>query len=118
MSSKVTLLVESTISSGKISELKNLLKEISAHCKQTEPNMICYDWFINTDETTARVVEQYKDSDAVRFHGKNMAPFQEALGKCRTLSQLVVLGDADAELVAAMSSRGAEIWAPISSQDD
>jgi len=113
MDTKIVLVVESAVTPGRFEGLKPLIEELSAHCHANEDGLLRYDWFISDDQTVVRVVEEYADSDAIRFHGQNCASFQLALAECRTVQKLEVFGNPDADLRAVFESRGASIYAPI-----
>lgn len=115
MTNSIVLLVESEVVPGKVDDLQKLIAEVSAHCHATEPGMMRYDWFISPDGSSVRVLEEYADSEAIRFHGQNYASFQPALGECRTVRSLQLLGEPDDELREIMESRGAPIFAPVDS---
>lgn len=89
----LTLLVESEILPGKARELREVLARVIAHCGETEPGMLAYDWYIDAQEQECRVVERYADSDAVLFHFENYARFGAQLAACRSLQKLTLLGE-------------------------
>lgn len=113
MTTKVTMISESIILDGKADELKALLKRVVAHCKATEPGMLIYNWYFNAEETECRVLEQYKDSDAVLFHFQNYAPFGEELAACRKPRQLTLLGKLSPVLKEAMAPFKPLIFEPV-----
>lgn len=115
MSKNVILLVESTLLTHDLVEVNALIDEVSAHCRSTEPGMVRYDWFVSPDRRRVRVVEEYVDSDAVRFHVQNYAPYLERMNAVRRIESMLLLGEPDQALVDAMQGRGAEIWAPLTS---
>jgi len=110
MAASIYLFVESKVTPGKLDDLRSVIREVSAHCAATEPGMLQYDWFISEDGTEVRVLEEYTDSDAIRFHGPNYASFQPALGDCRTVQRITVLGPADDDLRSALADRGAFVF--------
>lgn len=113
MASPITLIVESTVVDGRFDDLVALIEEVAAHCSATEPGLQRYDWFVDDDRSEVRVVEQYADSDAIRFHLQNYATFLPALAECRTPVRFTLLGDPDDELRDAMAERGALVFAPL-----
>ncbi len=73
--------------------------------------MLRYDWFLSDDGSSIRVLEEYVDSDAIRFHTQNCTPFQPAMAECRTVQSLQIFGEPDDDLRAALTSRGAAVFA-------
>ena len=114
MAEPITLVVESAVIDGKLDDLRSLIAEVTAHCSATEPGMLRYDWFVSDDGTEVRVLEQYADSEAVRFHAANYASFMPALAECRTPMRMTLLGDADDELRAVLAQRGALMFTSLS----
>ena len=118
MADPITLVVESTITAGKYDDLVALISEVSSHCAATEPGLQRYDWFVNDDRTEVRVVEQYADSDALRFHLRNYASYLPAMAECRTPVRFTLLGEPDEALAAAMAERGALVFTSLASLPD
>lgn len=113
MTEPISLIVESTVAEGKYDDLVALIEEVAAHCAATEPGQLRYDWFVNDDRSEVRVVEDYADSDAVRFHLQNYAAYLPAMAECRTTVRITVLGEPDAPLRTAMDERGAGVFSRI-----
>lgn len=113
MTNNIVLVVESQVTPGKLEGLRTLAGEVAAHCRATEVGMLRYDWFVSDDGSSIRVLEEYVDSDAIRFHTQNCAPFQPAMAECRTVQSLQIFGEPDAELRAVLTSRGALVLAPF-----
>jgi len=104
VSRPLTVLVESEIAPGKASELREVLARVIAHCGESEPGMLAYDWYVDAEEQQCRVVERYADSDALLFHFENYAPFGKELAACRTLKSLTLLGEPSEKLRKALSA--------------
>ncbi len=115
MPEPITLIVESAVTDGKYDALVALIAEVAAHCSATEPGLRRYDWFVSDDRSEVRVVEEYADSDAIRFHLENYASFLPAHAECRTPTRFTLLGEPDDALRAAMTERGARVFAPLAS---
>ena len=109
MSEKIISVVQSNIVPGKQEELKSLLEEMIEFCRQTEPGLLAYDWYINEAGTTCTVIEQYQDSNALLYHGQNYQRFTEALNQCRTIQSLVINGNVSDQLRQLAEPMGAVI---------
>jgi quinol monooxygenase YgiN len=56
------------IESGKLDELKKLIREMSDASQTDEPDTLIYEWTISDDKKAAEVHERYADSDAALRH--------------------------------------------------
>jgi quinol monooxygenase YgiN len=56
------------IESGKLDELKKLIREMSDASQADEPDTLIYEWTISDDKKAAEVHERYADSDAALRH--------------------------------------------------
>lgn len=63
-----------TIKTGKLDELKALIREMADASHANEPGTLVYEWTVGDDGTTAAVHERYADSDAALRH---LASFNE-----------------------------------------
>ncbi len=113
MSDEITLLVESKISDGKRGDLLEVVARLKRHVAATEPDTLRYDWFIDAEGKTARVVEVYASSEAVIFHGQNYASFAKELADLRTVVSLSVCGMPSKALAEAFGARGAGFFGPV-----
>jgi len=113
MSDVIRLIVESAILPNKSTELKAVLERLIAHCRETEPGLLGFDWYINADETEVRVIETYANSDAVLFHFQNYASFRPELDACRQLQKATLLGNPNEQLQQFVNSLSAPQFAPF-----
>ena len=113
MSASIVVLVESEVLPGRFEALRDVIDRVIAHCSQTEPGMLGYDWYVNADESECRVVETYADSDAVLFHFQNYARFTEELATCRTMKRLQVLGEPSEALTTALAAMSPPVFRPF-----
>ena len=71
MTDNILFLIESEILPGKEAELRGVVRELAQHVTATEPGTLRYDWFINTEAQTVRLVEEYDSFESAMFHGTN-----------------------------------------------
>ena len=112
-SEQVTVVAVATVVPGKLDELIDLVEELAAHTKETEPGMMGYRWYLNADKTEITVLETYENSAAVLFHGKNYQPFSERLDAVRTRTSLRIMGNLSPELEAAIEAGGVKGHTPF-----
>ncbi len=93
MTDNLLFLIESEILPGKEAELRAVVRELAQHVSATEPGTLRYDWFINTEVQTVRLVEEYDSFASAMFHGKNYAEFRIKLEKLRVVTKRTICGD-------------------------
>jgi len=113
VAANVTLFVESRTLPGQLGALRSLICEVCAHWEATEPGLLRYEWFVDESEETVRVVEIYRDAEALAFHGQNYAPFQPRLAACREVRRMTICGDLPVAMAERMRDLGATLVAPI-----
>ncbi len=112
MNHEIVVLVESEILPGRADALREVVGRVIEHCGATEPGLLAYDWFLNEDESEARVVERYADSDAILFHFQNYARFGEELATCREMKKLTLLGEPNEALLEALEAMAPPVFLP------
>ena len=110
MSETLTVVIKSAIKLGKAAELKEILSEVIAHCKATEPGMLQYDWYINADESECLVIEQYASSDDLLFHFGNYADWRPKMDECREMREVNLLGSLSEKLQELLSRANPNIY--------
>lgn len=105
MNSTMMFLIESEILPGKEAELRQVVSELGAHVAATEPGTLRYDWFINTQAQTIRLVEEYESFESALFHGKNYREFRIRLDELRVVTKRTICGD--------VSDEAKELLAPM-----
>ena len=98
MNGHITIIATSTLLDGKYKDLKGVVEELQEHCRETEPGMLQYDWYILEESNTIKVIECYENSAAVLFHFDNYKPFAPRLGECRQFQSMEVYGPASDKL--------------------
>lgn len=96
-------LIESEILTGKEAELRQVVSELGAHVAATEPGTLRYDWFINTEAQTIRLVEEYESFESALFHGKNYRDFRIRLDELRFVTKRTICGDVSDEAKALLA---------------
>lgn len=73
----VKLIAHFVINSGKTEEFKKLISNCIEVVKEKEAGKgtLSYDWYFNADKSEYKVLETYKDSDAVLEHAANVGPY-------------------------------------------
>ena len=84
MEDRITIIATLKLLDNRVSELQEAVKELQAHCAETEKGMLQYDWYLSEDEQTIKVLETYVNSEAVLFHFDNYKPFASKLSQSRT----------------------------------
>ena len=114
MSDQVYWLLELNVNSGKSQSGKDLMDEMVAATKASEPGTLNYEWNMNSDETVIHIFERYADSAATLAHLGNFgANFAERFMECFSLVGFKVYGNPSSEVVSAVSGFGADCYSSV-----
>lgn len=90
---------EVTVKDGQLQNLKDLIVEMVAHTKASEPETLGYDWVVSEDGTRGQVQERYATSEAALAHLATFnRDFAERLGTMVDLARFTVYGHPSAAL--------------------
>lgn len=110
MSGSILFLIESEILPGKEAELREVVSELSEHVVATEPGTLRYDWFVDTEAQTLRLVEEYDSFESAMFHGKNYRAFRIKLDELRVVTKRTICGDVSDEAKAILAPLQADYF--------
>ena len=114
MSDNVHWVLELEIKQGELDNFKALMNEMVEATRANEPGTMNYEWFIGADESSCHLYERYADSAATMTHlGSFGQNFAERFMAAVTPTRLVVYGDPNDEVRAALSAFGAVHMAQI-----
>ena len=114
MENRIIIIATLKLVENKLNELKKTVKELQSHCSKTEKGMLQYDWYISEKSNTIKVLETYKDSEAVLFHFDNLKSFKDSLSESRTFVSLEVFGNASNALIERVKKINADHFTAIS----
>ena len=103
MSGSILFLIESEILPGKEAELREVVSELVAHVVATEPGTLRYDWFVDTEAQTLRLVEEYDSFESAMFHGKNYRTYRVRLDELRVVAKRTICGEVSDEAKAMLA---------------
>lgn len=95
----------STVSSGKLDELKAAVTELAEFVEATEPRIIAYSVFFTADGTLMNVLHIHPDSASLRFHLAVAGPRFLALAELITLASIEIFGTPDDDVLAALHQK-------------
>ena len=100
----VKLIAHFVINSGKTDEFKKLISNCIEVVKEREAGngTLSYDWYFNADQSEYKVLETYKDSNAVLAHAANVGPYLAQFFEISTFSG-EIFGQASEALKQALS---------------
>lgn len=113
MADNLLFLIESEILPGKEAELREVVTELAEHTASTEPGTLRYDWFINTETQTVRLVEEYESFDAAMFHGENYRAFRIRLEDLRVVTSRTICGDVSGDAKAVLDLLQPDYFEPM-----
>ncbi|WP_299465150.1 antibiotic biosynthesis monooxygenase [uncultured Microscilla sp.] len=114
MEDRVIIIATSKLIEGQLPQLQEVIKELQAHCINTEEGMLQYDWYVSEDSSTIKVLETYVNAEAVLFHFDNYKSFASRLGEFREFVSLEVYGKASEELRQKVKKINAEHFMLVS----
>jgi quinol monooxygenase YgiN len=86
-------LYEVKIKDGQLQNLKDLIAEMVAHTKASEPETLVYSWVVSDDGSAGEVYERYANSEAALAHLATFnRDFADRLGTMVDLTRHTVYG--------------------------
>ena len=110
--STLQVIARLSIHEGKLA----VFEEAAARCMKTvrekDTGTLQYAWYMNADRTECKVIETYRDSNAIFEHITNLS---EELDELTSVSDmhLEIFGLPSDELVAATASMAPTIYSPL-----
>ncbi len=106
--SKISYLVEFTISEGKVEEFKEKAQGYIQAVQENEPGTLTYQWWLSDDGTTALIQEGFDSQEALLTHLGNVGPSLPELLAIAPLASLKVFGTANDQVRGALADLGAQ----------
>jgi quinol monooxygenase YgiN len=101
--------VEFTIHEGRLDEFQKIAAEMIAHTRN-ESGALAYEWFLSSDRKHCRLLETYKDGDAVSEHINGSAvQLIPKLIEHAKIDRFEVYGDPGPDASARLAEVGAQI---------
>ena len=109
----VGLVVDLTIHEGKFEAFETLAQAMIAGSRK-EPGALAYEWYLSSDRQSCRLVENYKNADAVLTHftGPVVQVMVPKLLEVASLTGFEVHGDPGAKATEMLAGFGAQIFLP------
>lgn len=114
MENRIIIIATLKLVDNRLDELQKTVMDLQSHCSKTENGMLQYDWYISENSNTIKVLETYKNSEAVLFHFDNLKPFKVSLSESRTFVSLEIFGNASEKLKERVKKVNAEHFTAIS----
>ena len=109
----VRFTVDLAINEGKLDEFEGIAQAMIAG-SQKEPDTLGYDWFLSADRRRCRLVETYRDANAVLTHctGPVVQELVPKLLDVSSISSFEVYGNPGPKAAQMLAGLGAEIFEP------
>lgn len=104
------LVVHQTIKPGQFETFKKLAQDMTIGVEGSEPDTLCYEWYVNDEGTDCYLVETYADSDALLLHFSHVGEAIHKMMDVSPLLELLVLGTPNAQLREQLSGMGAKFY--------
>jgi quinol monooxygenase YgiN len=105
--SKVSYVIEITISDGKLDEFKSMAAGFISGVKEGEPDTLGYQWYLNEEGTRCILQETFSSSEAMLTHLANVGPSLPELLAIAPITRVEVLGAVSDEAREALSALNA-----------
>jgi quinol monooxygenase YgiN len=105
ITSEIQIVVEMTISAGKLDAFK-MLQEVIDTVKTEEPGILAYQFYFNSDESKCYSLEWYKDSQSALSHLEKVGPDMQKMSELFTATRFEVFGNPSPELEKALTGFG------------
>ena len=102
MGTEVHYLLELSVNSGKINDLKTLMAEMIT-ATEKELGTLAYEWCFSADEKICNNYERFTNSEALLLHLRNFSNFAERFLAVVTPTKITVLGHPNMEVKAALA---------------
>lgn len=107
----VRFAVDLSINEGRLDEFESIARTMIAET-QNEPGALHYDWCFSNDHRRCRILETYRDADAVLVHmtGPAVQVGVPKMLEVSSISRFEVYGDPGSEAAQMLAKVGAEIF--------
>jgi quinol monooxygenase YgiN len=103
---------------GKLDEYKRLSAQAMEIVKTKDTGTLQFDTYLNDDESECVIIERYRDSGALIEHAANVSDVSAKILSIVTVVHGEVLGEASAELRAALADSDVpRLFTPYSSME-
>jgi quinol monooxygenase YgiN len=108
----VRFAVDLSIHEGGLGEFESIARTMIAGT-QNEPGALHYDWCFSNDRRRCRILETYKDADAVLAHmtGPVVQVYVPKMLEVSSINRFEVYGDPGPKAAQMLAQVGAEIFA-------
>lgn len=102
----------SSISAGKLEDVKAAMKELAAFVVKNEPDVLSYNVFFSEDERTVTVVQTHPDAASMEHHMEIAAHLFSPFAGALTMKQMDVYGQPSAKLLSLLQRKAEMLGAP------
>ena len=104
------LMLHQRIDEGQVEVFKKNVTELTERAEASEPDTLCYEWYLSEDGADGYVVEWYTSSEAFLLHQTHLKEIPRTGPSVGPIMEVVVLGSPSAELREQFAQRGARVF--------
>ena len=93
--------LEVVLKPGKAADFREIAREFIRRDEAREPDTLSYEWFLDRNQETCIILEDYRDNHAFLFHLENIRDLYAELFAVCEFTRLQVFGDVFAEVRSA-----------------
>lgn len=101
MTGQIHKVVNIAIFPGKVEKFKKTASLFITCLRETEPDTMIYEWFLDEEQNTSYIIESYKDSQALLSHLANIRDLYEPFFEVAEITSIEVFGDSSEEVKQA-----------------
>ena len=107
------LILHQRITEGQLETFKNRAQELTTGVEASEPETLCYEWYVSDDGTEGYLVETYADSKAFLLHLSHLRKRRPKTPDVGTIMEVLVLGSPSTQAHEALSGMGPIKFLPL-----
>ena len=104
------LIVRQGIKKGDLETFRTNAEKLTSMVENTEPDTLCYDWYVNENGTDCYLVETYVNSDAFLLHLAHLTEVLRSLPATGPITEVLVLGSPSAQAREALAGMGPKFF--------
>ena len=93
--------VQVSINPDKIAEFQAVASQFIQRVESSEPYTMSYEWFLDKNQETCYILEQYRDDQALLYHLENVSNLYDSLFTVCEITRLQVFGQVSEQVGAA-----------------
>jgi len=104
------LIIHQSIPEGELPTFTKSAQTLTTMAETTEPDTLCYEWYVSEDGTDCYLVETYTTSDAFLLHLSHLMEALKTMPGPGPISEALVFGSPSAKVREALAGMGPKFF--------